>query len=191
MPSLLSHRRAAAGTTTADRPRRRDGTVLLATLESAPFDAGGAALAIDVAHEHGASLVVVNVVACAAAGRGMGPDLGDPPRVAAALRQVVARASAAGVRVRVLRVRTPRPVRALVEVCEDACPSLVVFAPDLVRARRRPSRRLFHQALRALEARTPWLLWAPDPVRAPAWERALAAVVRTATTWPSTRPRPL
>ena len=152
-------RRPAAG------PGAGDGrAVVLATLRSAPFDAVAAELAVDLALDGVRPLVVVNVVEMPV-GRRPHPDLGDPPDVAAALAAPGDRARAAGATVTVLRVRSLRPLAALIGLIGDLAPAAVVFGADPERlSRARPlSRRVHRRAAGVIAARTSCLLWVPDP----------------------------
>jgi hypothetical protein len=137
--------------------------VVLATLRSALFDAGAADLAVDLALERGTTLVVVNVVELPPGG-GRGPDLGDPPDLAAALRAPAERARTAGAAVSELRVRSARPLATLVRIIAALRPAIVVFGavPERRARPRRLSPRAHRRAARALEARTTCLLWCPE-----------------------------
>lgn len=143
--------------------RHRARPVMLMTLQSTPFAPDAAALAIDLAIENAAALIVVNVVDCPVA-RGPRADLGDPPAVAEALRAPAARAAERGVVVRALRVRSQRPLATLVDLVGEHAPGVVVFGPDPARLSRlrHASPRRYRRAMRALEARTTCLLWRPD-----------------------------
>jgi nucleotide-binding universal stress UspA family protein len=134
--------------------------VMLATL-AVPFEPEAAALAVDSAVEAGQPLVVVNVVelllAPASVVLGYG-DLDDTPEDAAALRAPAELAHALGVRVERLRVQSPHPVQALLEVAAERRPGLLVFGPDRARMRARAYRR----AVKAVRTRASCLVWLPD-----------------------------
>lgn len=135
------------------------GPVMLATLE-VPFDSDAAALAVDSAVEAGQPLVIVNAVEIMplpGALMGYG-DVGDPPDRAAALRAPAELAASLGVRVERLRVQSPHPVEALLEVAAERAPGLLVFGPD--RSCVRP--RLYRRAARALRERASCLVWLAD-----------------------------
>jgi hypothetical protein len=144
---------------TVARRRAGGGPVLLATLE-APFDPDAAAFAVDSAVESGQPLVIVNAVEIfplPGALMGYG-DVGDPPATAAALSAPAELAASLGVEVERLRVQSPHPVEALLEVAGERSPGLLVFGPD--RSCVRP--RLYRRAVRALRERAACLVWLAD-----------------------------
>ena len=147
------------------RPPHREssgGRVLLATLFGAPFESGAAALAVDVAVENGLALAVINAVELAPpAHRGWRGDFGDRPAVAGELRAPALVAASLGVHVEYLRLCSPRPVAALLEVIREPQTRLVVLGSDPARASLR-SRRL-RRAIRVLGTGTNCLLWTPWP----------------------------
>jgi nucleotide-binding universal stress UspA family protein len=152
----------------AGRGRRRSGPVMLATFQSAPFAADAARFAVDAAIEAACALLVVNVVEYVPGGRLVryDPPL-DPPAVAQALLAPAELAHGFGVRVERLRVRSPRPFAALLELVAERRPALVAFGPDRAALRRfrQPSRRRYRMLLEALERDVPCLLWsAQEPV---------------------------
>jgi nucleotide-binding universal stress UspA family protein len=123
-----------------------------------PFDPVAAAVAVDAAVEAGQPLVVVNVVELPPLTMSvrMGYDqLPDEPRDADAFRAPAALAASLGVEVERVRVRSPRPVEALLEVVHERSPGLLVFGPDLGRMRRRRYRR----AAKAVRRRAACLVW--------------------------------
>lgn len=76
-----------------------------------------------------------------------------------AVRATAARAAALGIPTELLRVSSPRPVTALIELAHDRRAGLLVFGPD----RSRIPRRRFRAAARAVRRRAPCLVWiAPD-----------------------------
>jgi nucleotide-binding universal stress UspA family protein len=134
--------------------------VMLATLE-VPFDEEAAAFAVDAAVECGQPLIVANVVemplgpACLAMGYG---DLEPTEEEAAKLRAPAELAHALGVRVERLRVRSPHPTDALVELVVQHRPGLLVFGPDRTRLRA----RRYRKAARAVTERAGCLVWLAD-----------------------------
>jgi nucleotide-binding universal stress UspA family protein len=134
--------------------------VMLATLE-VPFDEEAAAFAVDAAVECGQPLIVANVVemplgpACLAMGYG---DLEPTEEEAAKLRAPAELAHALGVRVERLRVRSPHPTDALVELVVQHRPGLLVFGPDRTRLRA----RRYRKAARAVAERAGCLVWLAD-----------------------------
>jgi nucleotide-binding universal stress UspA family protein len=166
------------------RRRRRSGAVMLATFDSAPFDPEAARFAVDTAVESGRALIVVNALDFVPGGRltRIDPPI-DPPAVADALRAPAELAHALGVRVERLRVLSPRPVAALLELVAERRPVVVAFGPDPAALRRlhRPTRRRARRFLRALERDAACLLWS-------AQELAAGAVSSSAS--PSSRANP-
>ena len=75
----------------------------------------------------------------------------------ASLNNFVELARSLGVHVERLRVRTPRPVEALLELVTELRPGLLVFGPDRSAMRRRRSRR----SVRAVRERVTCLVWFP------------------------------
>lgn len=131
--------------------------VLLATL-GVPFDPAASSFAVDAAVESGEPLLVVNVVELPPLGMSvaMGYDqLPDPPEQAEALRAPAELAASLGVAVERLRVKSPRPVEALVQISAERAPGLLVFGPD--RTRLRP--RTYRKAARAVRERAACLVW--------------------------------
>jgi len=126
-----------------------------------PFDTRAAAFAVDSAVESGQPLIVVNAVelllAPASVLLGYG-DVDDAPEDAAALAAPAELAHSFGIAVERLRVRSPHPVDALLEVVRDRAPGLLVFGPD--RERLRP--RTYRKACRAVRERAGCLVWLPD-----------------------------
>jgi nucleotide-binding universal stress UspA family protein len=133
---------------------------MLATLE-VPFDEEAAIFAVDAAVESGLGLLVVNAVelllAPASVHLGYG-DVEPPPEDAEALRAPAQLAHSLGVRVERLRLRSPRPVVALLELAVEQAPSLLVFGPDPARM----SPRRYAKAARRIRERAPCLVWTPD-----------------------------
>jgi nucleotide-binding universal stress UspA family protein len=131
--------------------------VLLATL-GVPFDPAASTFAVDAAVESGEPLLVVNVVELPPLGMSvaMGYDqLPDSPEQEEALRAPAALAASLGVPVERLRVKSPRPVEALVQVAAERAPGLLVFGPD--RDRLKP--RAYRKAARAVRERAACLVW--------------------------------
>jgi hypothetical protein len=134
--------------------------VMLATL-GVPFECAARVFAVDAAVESGEPLIVVNVVELPplAMSVRMGYDqLPDTEEKADALRAPALLAHSLGVEVERLRVRSPRPVQALLEVVGDRRPGILVFGPDRSRLRR----RAYRKAARALRERAACLVWLPD-----------------------------
>jgi nucleotide-binding universal stress UspA family protein len=132
-----------------------DRPVLLATLD-VPFSDEAVAFAVDAAVESGKPLVLVNAVEVlpthyAVLGYGYveRDDLQD------ALRKPVELARSLAVRVERLRVCSPHPVDALLEVVAERDPAVLVFGPE----RGHLSRRRYRRAERAVRERVSCLVW--------------------------------
>jgi nucleotide-binding universal stress UspA family protein len=167
---------------------------MLATLASAPLDERAVDLAVAVARDHGAALVIVDVVDLPAGGRGRVVDVGDPPEGAATLRDAAARAAAKGLPVTTFRGPSARPVATLLRLVADQRPRLLVFGPDPRRlsAWRKLTRRRHRHAIRLLEERTACLLWTAateSRVSTETMRGAMAALASLACRWPAA-PRP-
>ena len=133
--------------------------MLLATL-GVPFDPEASAFAVDASVEAGAPLIVANVVELPPLPMSvrMGYDqLDDEAEMAEALRFPAALAQSLGVSVERLRVRSPRPVLALLELAAERRPGILVFGPDRTRLRRHRYRR----AVKAVRERAGCLVWLP------------------------------
>jgi len=136
--------------------------ILLATMGT-PFDEEAVAVAVDAAVESGGALIVANITRLEPLGLSMvmGYDALEEltPDVSRSVRRPAQLAAGFGLRVELLRVRSPRPVAALLELVRERRPGLVVFGPD----RRRLSRRLYGKASEALRAEAGSLMWlSPD-----------------------------
>jgi nucleotide-binding universal stress UspA family protein len=85
----------------------------------------------------------------------LGYDQVVSPEDEAAFAAPATLAASLGVAVERLRVRSPRPVDALLELAAEREPGLIVFGPD----RALVSRRLYRKTARALQERSPCLVW--------------------------------
>ena len=132
--------------------------VLLATFD-VPFDADAAELGVDAAAEAGSALHVVNVVAVQFMPITLvGWDYVERPDVEESLRRPTELAASLGVRVERLRVRSPHPVAALLQVVTERDAGLLVFGPD----RSRLSRRRYRRAVKTIRERATTLVWTAD-----------------------------
>ena len=135
--------------------------VLLATM-GVPLDEEASIFAVDTAVESGQRLVMANVTALEplrmsiALGYDTLPEL--TPDVSASLRRSAELARSLGVQVERLRIRSPRPVQALVDLVAEVRPGLLVFGPERSALRQRRYRR----ALRAIRERVTCLVWVPS-----------------------------
>ena len=152
---------------TSTRPRRDDVTrrarsggrpVLLATF-GAPFDEEAAAFAVDTAVESGEPLIVANITEMEPLALSMilGYDALDEftPEVSDSVRRPAELAHSLGVRVERLRIRSPRPVRALLQLVNERRPGLLVFGPD----RRKMKPKAYRRAVRAVKEEARCLVW--------------------------------
>ena len=137
--------------------------ILLATIGT-PFDEEAVAVAVDAAVESGEALIVANITRLEPLGLSMimGYDALEEltPEVSRSVERPAQLAAEFGLRVERLRVRSPRPVSALLELVRERQPGLVVFGPD----RRRLSRRLYRKASEALRAGVGYLVWFPADI---------------------------
>lgn len=134
--------------------------VLLATID-APFDEEAAAFAVESALECGQPLIVANVLQiplaplCVAMGYG---PLDPSEEDAASLRAPAELAHSFGVNLERLRVLSPHPIDALLELVNERKPGLLVYAPD--RAAVKP--RVYRKAAKRITARANCLVWLAD-----------------------------
>ena len=147
-------RSAAAGL--AGRP------VLLATLR-VPFAPAACEIAVDAAVESGQPLLVVVLAALPPLPLSvlLGYDQIDSPEEAAAFAAPAALAASLGEAVERLRVRSPRPLVALLELVSEREPGLLVFGPD----RALLSPRLYRTAAKTVREHAPCLVWVDDLLR--------------------------
>ena len=133
--------------------------VLLATLE-VPFDEAAAAFAVDSAVESGQPLIVANIVELllAPCSLVLGFDRAESPEETEALRAPAVLAHSLGVEVERLRVRSPHPVDALLDLVAERAPGLLVFGPD--RSQLKP--RLFRKVVKKIRERATCLVWLPE-----------------------------
>lgn len=143
---------------TAEQDSTGGRPVLLVTL-GVPFDHVAANYAVDTAVESGERLIVANVTRLEPLSLSMilGYDALEEftPEVSASVRRPVELAASLGVAVERLRIRTPRPIAALLDLVAERRPGLLVFGPDRLRLRPRSYRR----TVSALRERASCLLW--------------------------------
>jgi Universal stress protein family len=131
--------------------------VLLATLD-VPFSEEATAFAVDSAVESGQPLLLLNVAEVLPTvytllgygyveREGLQDELRKPAELAVSLAVPVER----------LRVCSPHPVDALLEVVAERDPAVLVFGPD----RRHLSGRRYRKAERAVRERATCLVWIP------------------------------
>lgn len=132
--------------------------MLLATLD-VPFSEEATAFAVDSAVESGNSLVVLNVAeVLPTAYTLLGYGYVERDDLQEALRKPAELAHSLAVTVERLRVCSPHPVDALLEVAAERDPAVLVFGPD----RRQMSSRRYRRAERAVRERTACLVWTAE-----------------------------
>jgi nucleotide-binding universal stress UspA family protein len=133
----------------SDRP------VLLATLD-VPYAEEAIAFAVDSAVENGQPLVLLNVAEVLPTAYSLlGYGYVEREDLQEALSRPVQLALSLAVEVERLRVCSPHPVDALLEVVAEREPSVLVFGPD----RRHLSGRRYRRAERAVRKRASCLVW--------------------------------
>lgn len=130
--------------------------VLLATFD-APLSGEACRFAVDSAVESGQPLLVVNAVAVSVtrATLALGYDYITPPPVESSLQAPAALAASLGVRVERIRLRSPHPIDALLELTAERDVGLLVLGPDPRAMRKRRYQRL----VRKVTERSPCLVW--------------------------------
>lgn len=130
--------------------------VVLATM-AVPFEADAFRVALGAALESKAALIVVDAVELPLWPQSIATRHADTELEAdrVCIRETVDQAVALGLTVEHLRVRSPHPVDALLEVAGEREAGLLVFGPD--RARLRP--RAFARMVRRIRRRSSCLLW--------------------------------
>ena len=131
--------------------------VLLATLD-VPYSEEAAAFAVDSAVENGQPLILVNAAEVLPTPYTfLGYGYIERDDLQEALSKPSELALSLAVSVERLRVCSPHPVDALLEVVAERNPALLVFGPD----RAHLSSRRYRKAERAVRERAPCLVWAP------------------------------
>lgn len=133
--------------------------VMLVTLD-VPFAPEAASLAVDSAVESGQPLLVVNIaeVPILPASLSMGYEYVGSSEVEESLRAPAALARSLAVRVERLRVTSPHPVAALLELVTERSPGLLVVGPDVSRLRK----RRYRKAAKRIRDEAPCLVWLSD-----------------------------
>jgi hypothetical protein len=142
---------------TGDRERRRP--VILATL-SVRVSAAAERMAIDSALETGSPLIIANMLILRPYPTTimlLGPGAATLPAEEDldAVRATAERAAELGLTTQLLRISTPRPVQAILELLSEQRAGLLVFGPDPARI---GARRLLKAAKR-LRKEAPCLVW--------------------------------
>lgn len=131
--------------------------IMLVTFD-VPFEPGASELAVDAAVETGQRLIIVNAVEIT-----LGPlplsmyQYLGPPDVADALLAPAELAHSLAVDVERLRLCSPRPIDALLELVAERAPGLLVVGPDRERLRR----RTYAKWTKRISERAACLVWLP------------------------------
>ncbi len=122
--------------------------VMLVTLD-VPFEAGATEIAIDTAVETGQPLLIVNAaeVPLGPISLAMKYEYVGTDEVEEALRAPAALAAGLAVHVERLRLCSPRPIDALLELVAERRPGLLVVGPDRARLKRRTYAKLVKRVL--------------------------------------------
>jgi nucleotide-binding universal stress UspA family protein len=160
MPKLRD-RHEAESRVSAEPTKARP--VLLATLQ-VRVDPSAERMAIESAVEAGVPLLLVNLIRLPPYATTLvlaGPEYTTLPHEEDldAVRATANRAAELGVKTELLRVRTKRPVQALLQVASERDAGLIVFGPHLGRV----GRRRFRRAAKRIRRDAACLVWiAPD-----------------------------
>jgi len=129
---------------------------MLATF-NVPFEPEAATVAVDAAVEAGQPLLVVNVAETPIlpVSMSLGYEYLETPELTAALRTPAQLAASLGLGVELLRVASPRPVEALLQLVAERSPGLLVVGP----ARGTLGRRKSARAAKRIRERATCLLW--------------------------------
>lgn len=133
--------------------------VMLATFD-VPFEPEAAEVAVDTAVESGQPLVVVNIaeMPILPVSMSLGYEYLENDDLTLALRMPADLAASLGVSVELLRVSSPRPVDALLQLVAERSPGLLVVGPDRTALRRRK----YAKTARRIRERVTCLLWLRD-----------------------------
>lgn len=134
--------------------------VMLVTFD-VPFDPAATTLAVDSAVESGQRLLVVNVSAVPIMPISMrlGYEYIETSELTAALRAPAELAASFAVPAELLRVASPRPLEALLQLVSEREPGLLVVGPDLSRMKR----RAYDKAAKRIRDRATCLVWLAGP----------------------------
>jgi hypothetical protein len=132
--------------------------VMLVTFD-VPFEVEATELAIDAAVESGQRLIIVNAaqVPLGPVSLAMGYEYVGTDEVEDALRAPAALAVSLAVEVERLRLCSPRPIEALLELVAERAPGLLVVGPDRGRMRKRTYAKL----TKGIRERAACLVWLP------------------------------
>ena len=145
--------------TSADLPAVSGSRPVMLVTFDIPFEPEATALAVDAAVESGQKLIVVNVaeVAIGPISLAMKYEYVGTQEVEDALREPAELAHSLAVEVERLRLCSPRPVDALLELVAERVPGLLVVGPD----RERMRRRTYAKWTKRISERAACLVWLP------------------------------
>ena len=145
--------------TTADIPAVSGSRPVMLVTFDVPFEAEATTLAVDAAVESGQKLIVVNVaeVPLGPISLAMKYEYVERPGVEDALRRPADLAHSLAVEVERLRLCSPRPIEALLELVAERTPGLLVVGPD----RERLKRRTYAKLTKKIRERATCLVWLP------------------------------
>jgi nucleotide-binding universal stress UspA family protein len=160
MVRLLERRHDVETPPAADRGRV--GPVVLGTL-SVRVDPRAEQMALESALEAGVRLIVANMIRLRTYPTTLilSPEYATLPHEEDldAVRETAARSAQLGIATELLRISTPRPARALIDLARETGAGLLVFGPDIERT----PRLRFWAAARTVRRDAPCLVWiAPD-----------------------------
>jgi len=152
----LRDRPAIPTPTPTVEPGARTRPVVLATM-AVPCEPDALRVALGAALESQAPLIIIDAVELPLWPQSIATRHADTELEAdrACIRESVEKAAALGLQVEHLRVRSPHPIDALLEVAGEREAGLLVFGPD--RGRLRPRR--FARMVRRIRKRASCLLW--------------------------------
>jgi len=143
--------------TTADLPAVSGSRPVMLVTFDVPFEPEAAELAVDAAVESGQRLLVVNVaeVALGPISLAMKYEYVGTQEVEDALRAPAELARSLAIEVERLRLCSPRPAEALLELVGERAPGLLVIGPD----RKRMKRRTYARLTKKVRDRATCLVW--------------------------------
>ena len=152
---MLTLRRSGARGDVAASAHGARRPVLLATLD-VPFEEDATVFAVDSAVESGQPLLVVNVAEVLPTRWTLvGYGYLERPELQDELRRPAELAHSLAVNVERLRVCSPHPIDALLELVAERNPGVLVFGPDRSCLRR----RTYERAARRIRERSSCLVW--------------------------------
>lgn len=145
--------------TTADIPAFAGNRPVMLVTFDVPFEPEATVLAVDAAVESGQSLIIVNVahVALGPISLALRYEYVGTQEVEDALRAPAALAHSLAIEVERLRLCSPRPIEALLELVAERAPGLLVVGPD----RERIKRRAYARLTKRIQERAACLVWLP------------------------------